>query len=258
MVENSKIEWTDHTFNPWIGCTKVSQGCANCYAETQMTRKPRWANTWGPQGSRIKTSEAYWRKPLAWNRKAEQEGRRYKVFCGSLCDVFDDRPLFHQWRTALFLKLIDETPSLDWLLLTKRPENVKGFMNDLRLGHWPENVWIGTSVENQETADRRIHHLIEIPANVLFLSVEPLLGPIGLWAPWWDLRLINWVIVGGESGPNARVMLPGWVESIRDQCLDYDTPFFFKQWGGLRHDSGGRLLDGREWSEMPFRERLPV
>ncbi len=254
MSENSKIEWTDHTFNPWIGCTKVSPGCKHCYAEVLMTRKPRWADTWGPQGTRIRTSETYWKQPLSWNRKAEKEGRRYKVFCGSLCDVFeikDDQPELYVWRGNLF-GLIDQTPHLDWLLLTKRPENISHFYDDCH------NVWLGTSVENQEQADKRIPELLKVPAVVRFLSVEPMLGPVDLWrfgdpemgfAPKYDHRGtydfyralgwppgsteieagINWVIVGGESGPNARPMHPDWPRTIRDQCASAGVPFFMKQ-----------------------------
>lgn len=222
MTENSKIEWTDHTFNPWIGCTKVSPGCKNCYAETLMTRKPRWADTWGLQGTRLRTSEQYWKQPLAWNRKAGKEGRRYKVFCGSLCDVFeyqDSQPELSDWRGDLF-GLIKATPSLDWLLLTKRLRTTPHFV-----GSW-DNVWLGASVENQEQADTRIQLLEKNPARLHFLSCEPLLGPIDVYA---DYGCIDWVIVGGESGLNARPMDLAWARSIRDQCQTAGVPFFMKQ-----------------------------
>ena len=233
MSENSKIEWTDHTFNPWIGCTKVSPGCKNCYAETLMTRKPRWADTWGPAGKRLRTSAQYWKQPMVWNRKAEEEGRRYKVFCGSLCDVYeykDDQPEIDDWRGDLF-GLIDQTPYLDWLLLTKRPQDA----NQL-YGNW-NNVWLGASIENQATADERIPHLLRHPAAVHFLSCEPLLGPIDLCVDIeqgvgdlaMDYGRIHWVIVGGESGPNARPMNLEWARSIRDQCQAFSVPFFMKQ-----------------------------
>lgn len=272
MAENSNIEWTDHTFNPWIGCQKWSDGCKFCYADTLMTRKPRWANTWGPPATseRIRTSEANWQKPLKWNKEAERLGLRYKVFCASLADVFEGAPQVEPWRIDLF-RLIFETPNLDWLILTKRPENVIPFMD---WACWPEtgcalfgpdddlppNVWIGTSIENQEQAEKRIPALVEIPAYIHFLSIEPLLGEINIEqylkcsiVPGpeidWKLgtilpdppppkprgaRLINnidWVIVGGESGPNARPMHPYWATSIRDQCQVARIPFFFKQWG---------------------------
>ena len=231
MAENSKIEWTDATWNPWIGCVKVSPGCKNCYAETWANRYPRWANTWGPQGKRVKTSDANWKKPFAWDRKAEQEGRRYKVFCGSLCDICeykDDQPELDDWRGDLF-GVIDQTPYLDWLLLTKRPEDAP-----YAVPAW-DNVWWGTSVENQEQADKRIPALLKIPARVRFLSCEPLLGPIDLGFPmisdsaWLTDQMVDWVIVGGESGPNRRPIDLDWARSIRDQCQAAGVPFFMKQ-----------------------------
>ena len=244
MGENTKIEWCDHTWNGWIGCTKVSDGCKHCYAETLMDKRYGRVE-WGPQGTRQRTSEANWRKPEVWNRRAKAEGRRYKVFCASLADVFEDRPELIPWRADLF-RLIDETPNLDWLVLTKRPELVNQFLRDvLNEASFPPNVWIGTSVEDQKTADERIPHLLSIPASVRFLSMEPLLGAVdltkyqpfchtlddyqaarGILSSW-----ISWVIVGGDSGPHARPMHPDWVRSIRDQCVDAGVPFFFKQWG---------------------------
>ena len=229
MGENSKIEWTDHTFNPWVGCTKVSAGCKNCYAESLMTRKPRWADTWGPQGKRIRTSKANWRKPFIWNSQAEQDGKRYKVFCGSLCDICeykDDQPELDDWRGDLF-GIIDQTPMLDWLLLTKRPEDAP-----YAVPAW-DNVWWGISVENQEQANKRIPELLKVPARIRFLSCEPLLGPVNLQIDYW-LTGIDWVIVGGESGPNRRPMDLGWARSIRDQCQAAGIPFFGKQWDKVR------------------------
>lgn len=267
MAENSKIEWTDHTFNPWIGCAKVSDGCKHCYAETLMHRYGKVK--WGPQGTRQRTSEANWRKPLQWNRQAEKEGRRYRVFCASLADVFEDRPELVEWRNDL-LGLIEDTPNLDWLLLTKRPENINRMIADLRGDcEWlswngakeRHNIWIGTSVEDQKAADERIPHLLNIPARVRFLSCEPLLGPVDLgmirtgrnydcppegnesYDPLGNIYDgdeivgisfepgIHWVIAGGESGPKARPMHPEWARSLRDQCQDAGVPFLFKQWG---------------------------
>jgi len=240
-MENSKIEWCDHTFNPWIGCTKVSPGCANCYAEMLMDKRFGQVE-WGPTGIRKRTSKANWRKPLTWNGKAKREGRRYRVFCASLADVFEDRPELDGWRTD-FLWMAEDTPNLNWLLLTKRPENVTRMMpRRLRwFAGWPDNIWIGASIENQEQADKRIPELRRIPARVRFLNVEPLLGPVDLdeWLmpneshPSHGIlagdSLLDWVIVGGESGPNARPMQSDWVRSIRDQCQEADIPFFFKQ-----------------------------
>lgn len=265
MAENSKIEWTDHTFNPWIGCTKVSDGCKNCYAEALMDKRYGRVE-WGPTGQRVRTSAANWKKPLAWNRKAEKAGKRALVLCASLADVFEDKPdqpELEEWRFDL-LRLIVATPYLDWLLLTKRIEKVRGMVPWFKApgtfgelpyagGGFPENVWIGTSVENQEQANKRIPELLKIPAAVRFLSMEPLLGPVDLnnsipglsrsalqgandngthaFTDYPDAPKVSWVIVGGESGSQARPMHPDWVRSLRDQCVGADTPFFFKQWG---------------------------
>lgn len=261
-MENSKIEWTDHTFNPWIGCTKVSDGCKHCYAEAQQDKRYGRVQ-WGPQGKRIRTAAANWRKPLKWDREAKAAGKRARVFCSSLADVFEekpDQPEIDEWRSDLF-ELISSTPNLDWLLLTKRPENVRKAWHWELMGY-PPNVWIGTSVENQEQADKRIPALLEIPAAVRFLSMEPLLGQVYID----QLPRIDWVIVGGESGQNARPMHPYWARYIRNQCQAVGVPFFFKQWGEWqpRHTlngekmfrvgkhAAGRLLDGHEWNEFPL------
>lgn len=254
MGKNSAIEWTHHTFNPWLGCAKVSPGCANCYAETLMDKRMGRVQ-WGVDGTRVRTSDAYWRQPLKWNREAWKIGRR-RVFCASLADVFEDRPELSPWRTDLFA-LINATPHLDWLLLTKRPENV------IEMVVWeapgcklPDNAWIGVSVENQEQADKRIPLLLTIPARVRFLSMEPLLGPVDLaeqghgWLFVDELANgkrtgIHWVIVGGESGPHARPMHPDWARAIRDQCQAAGVLFFFKQWG--EHiPRGQQMADGME------------
>ena len=270
MGENSKIEWTDHTFNPWIGCTKVSPGCQHCYAESLAARFGK--AEWGPTAQRVQTSEAYWRKPLGWARKAKAEGVRRRVFCASLADVFEDREELAPWRRDLF-RLIEETPRLDWLLLTKRPENVNAMIEAHSYasdaGLWlsvNDHVWIGTSVENQEQAERRIPRLLDMPAKLRFLSCEPLLGPVDL-VPFLQ-KGIDWVIVGGESGPQARWMMPDWVRQVQADCEDANVPFFFKQWGEWAPPAGGewqfepemvkvgkkaagRLLDGRTWDEVP-------
>lgn len=175
MGRESKISWTHSTFNPWIGCTKVSAGCAHCYAEATMDT--RWGRVkWGDNGTRSKTSEKYWRDPIRWNADAIAARERRRVFCASLADVFEDRDELIPWRSEL-MDLIIATPQLDWLLLTKRPENI-----DRMVGGWTNrhNVWLGTSVENQETANERIPKLMQCGAAVLFLSCEPLLGPIDL------------------------------------------------------------------------------
>lgn len=246
MGKTTEIAWCDATFNPWLGCSKISAGCANCYAETLMdTRYGRVR--WGPNGTRVATSAAYWKQPRAWNAEAQRTDVRRSVFCGSLCDVFEDRHDTNAWRVSL-LELIELTHGLDWLLLTKRPENVVRLIQQAAgrsvQSFFERNphVWIGTSVEDQAAADRRIPHLLEIPAPVRFLSMEPLLGPVNLNS-WLvaDMRAdgggvarlnqLHWVIVGGESGQKARPMHPEWARSIRDQCRAAGVPFFFKQWG---------------------------
>lgn len=213
MGENTKTEWAHHTFNPWLGCTKLSAACDHCYAET-------WADRFGLSelwaGKRRRTSAANWLKPLGWNRRAEAEGRRYRVFCASLADVFDNQvPV--SWREDLWA-LIERTPNLDWLLLTMRPQNiVKMLPADWGAG-WP-NVWLGTTVENQQEADRRIPQLLSVPAQVRFLSCEPLLGPLdlrrwlviswqcsycgGYFAGRWKLHCPDCGAFGGLSGSHA-------------------------------------------------------
>jgi protein gp37 len=239
MGEISKIAWTDATFNPWIGCAKVSAGCANCYAEEMMDKRYGRVQ-WGVNGTRSRTSQANWHEPIRWNRKADGDGVRKRVFCSSLADVFEDRAELEPWRRDLFM-LIQLTPYLDWLLLTKRPENAMRMLPDRwlyacssveqRVNRIPSNVWIGTSVENQEQAEKRIPHLLQIPATVRFLSMEPLLGPVNL--RFDDVSVMpDWVIVGGESGSKARPMATEWARDICFQCKMTGTPFFMKQLGG--------------------------
>lgn len=306
MSENTKIEWCDHTFNPWEGCTKVSPGCAHCYAENRNSRfGGGTAPNWGKGAPRRRTSASNWAQPIKWNRDAIHAKaahwppsvpfERPRVFCASLADWLDDEvPI--EWLADL-LDLIRQTPHLDWLLLTKRPENWRHRIctaGDWMLLHgkvseyssfvspWlhvvpkpPANVWVGTSVEDQPRADSRIPALLRIPARVHFLSMEPLLGSVDLnssrGGTLWiggqrgcggthfhhgragevihgvlhdgdpvvphhhhDERCrkgLDWVIVGGESGPKARPMHPDWARSLRDQCAAAAVAFFFKQWG---------------------------
>lgn len=314
-------------FNPWRGCTKVSDGCKNCYAEKLSHRNPALLGEWGDKGTRVIASESMWREPLKWDKAAKAAGERHRVFCASLADVFEDRPELVAPRFRL-TELVCRTPNLDWLLLTKRPENIKKIdpsWNRLQDG-WPRNVWLGVSVENQEAADTRIPILLTIPAAVRFLSCEPLLGPVSLDCLHHDnitninalagrhginyplqgkCAKIDWVIAGGESGPNARPMHPEWARSLRDQCQSAGVAFHFKQWGELVHASefddvfegthknalpnrsdkqlrvvnlagghgfhgdgaiymkrigktaAGRLLDGREWNELPTTKATP-
>src|SRR5216684_216131 len=200
MARDSKIEWTHHTFNPWWGCTKVSPGCKYCYAETWAKRVGQ--AVWGIKAPRRELSEPYWKQPLAWNAEAARLKTRARVFCASMADVFEDRRDLDDKRTRLW-DVIARTPDLDWLLLTKRPQNVS------RLAPWgdtwPENVWLGATAENQKCLERRIAVLTGLSARVLFLSCEPLLGPLDLsrWiqgARLGEHRAFDWVIAGGESG----------------------------------------------------------
>jgi protein gp37 len=231
MGENSKIEWTDHTFNPWIGCQKVSPGCDHCYAESLATRYG-WV-TWGPHGERKRTSEANWRKPRQWAKASRSQvglypdaHRRPRVFCASLADVFDNQ-VPGDWRRDLF-DLIAATPELDWLLLTKRPENLARMFPT---GRWP-NIWLGTTCEDQERYDRRWPLLAGMSgAAVRFISYEPAIGPLRL--PPRDPQP-DWLICGGESGHGARYMEPAWAERIRDDCRGEGVAFFMKQMTGKK------------------------
>lgn len=280
MGKDSSIEWTDHTFNPWWGCAKISPGCEHCYAEAWAKRVG--AKVWGAKQDRRFFGEKHWDEPLKWNADAEAKKSRKRVFCASMADVFELRDDLDKSREQLW-DVIAETPWLDWLLLTKRPQNISA--KSPWKSDWPNNVWIGTTVEDQIRADERIPILLKIPAARRFLSCEPLLGPVDL-SPWLKQKSkgswkIDWVIAGGESGPGARAMLPGWAMQLRDQCQKAGTPFHFKQWGHWapvpapkREKSSvlkfwdevigsdifmeakgkkvaGRRLDGITWDELP-------
>ena len=337
----TKIEWTatirpdgtiepGFTFNPFRGCTKVSAGCANCYAETLSKRNPKTLGVWGPKGTRVVAAESMWKEPLKWDRKAKELGVRYRVFCASLADVFEDwqgamvdsdgvdicichecgewmsfvqqgcregceaqrlprRLTMQDVRVRLF-KLIDATPNLDWLVLTKRPENITRMMpeyhpcgrNGCEVLHIRPNVWLGTSVEDQAAADERIPHLLQVPAAVRFLSMEPLLGEVSL-SGWFDpigsscgaeaevqcgckgcqrvrefpydengFAQLDWVIVGAESGPGARRVRVNWVSSIIDQCKAASVPVFVKQLGEFPLHEDGRKLGAYDAEEGYF------
>ena len=244
MSQDSKIEWTDHTFNPWEGCQRVGPGCDHCYAETRNARySGGQAINWGPSAPRRRTSVSNWNLPRRWNAQAEafqaQHGRRQRVFCASLADVFDNA-VSREWRDDLAALILD-TPDLDWLLLTKRIGNAGAMLGEMFLDGPPANVWLGATVVNQAEADRDILKLLRIPASVRFLSMEPLLGPVsfeGFFANPSNiadgtnaLEELDWVIAGGESGPGARPTHPNWHRELRDQCEAVGTPFLFKQWG---------------------------
>lgn len=233
MTEDTKISWCDSTFNPWIGCSKVGPGCDNCYAESMMDHRLHVAK-WGPGNPRTRTSEKNWRDPLKWEREHEQffaeHGRRRRVFCSSLADVFDNE-VDPKWRSDLF-DLIDATPHLDWLLLTKRIGNVRYMIPDRWSISLPPHVWLGITVVNQEEADRDVYKLLTIKAHTRFLSMEPLLGDIDMAQAHKSkehLPRIDWGIVGTESGHNRRVAKLECVQSIVDQFQFVGVPIFVKQ-----------------------------
>lgn len=330
MAETTNINWCDSTFNAWIGCARISAGCERCYAESDQDNF-RGRVKWGIHGTRSVTSYTYWRQALKWNRDAEKEGKRRSVFCSSLSDVFekwdgqvidhkqnplwwseygnyfdaDDIPTFSHHTEKKdgdvpltlniirkeLCKLIERTPWLDWLFLTKRTDLVMGMVPEHWKEKFPDNVWMGTTLEQQKE-DWRIDYLKKIPARIRFLSCEPLVSVV-------DLKLkgitgISWVICGGESGSGARPMHINWARTLRDQCKEANIPFLFKQWGewiscdktielhsapknkcgfwdfGVFNEGGhsnaivdssnmvrvgkhnaGRLLDGKEHNEFP-------
>lgn len=223
MGEQTGIAWTDHTHNPWRGCTKISSGCENCYAEVLAKRNPDVLGVWGNKGKRVSAAESYWNQPLSWNGKALRDGVRRSVFCGSLMDFFEDRPEVEQLRLRA-LGLMSKTKQLDWLLLTKRPGNIIPVLARAKL---PDNVRLGTTVEDQ-MATSRVEKLLEAASRFkvgTFLSVEPLIGPVKLPR----VADVGWVIVGCESGPNRRPCDPAWVRGIVDDCRAAGTPVFVKQ-----------------------------
>lgn len=263
MALHSAIEWTDHTFNPWIGCTRVSPGCVHCYAESFSKRFNK--AEWGPTAARVKTSENYWKQPLKWNketwfeceecgwrgarRDAEKHEHsnfmrptRQRVFCASMADVFEDNKQVANWRGEL-MQLIEAPPNLDWLLLTKRPERIfslgtdaVGEIFDLWLERNP-NVWLGATVESQEYFEPRVSALLSNGAAVNFISVEPMIAQVSLphnGPVQWADRL-DWVICGGESGAGCRPMEVEWARDLLRDCRMGGVKFFMKQLGGHPH-----------------------
>jgi protein gp37 len=249
MGANSRIEWTDHTFNPWMGCSKVSPACDGCYAEALMDLRYGKVQ-WGPHGERVRTAPANWKQPVKWNKEAAAAGTRPRVFCASLADVFDNQ-VPPEWRADLFA-LIRATPNLIWLLLTKRPQNIVKMVAAID-GGLPPNAALGTSVEDQVRFDLNVPALrkakqLTSPAFA-FLSCEPLLGPlVGM------LHDIDWVIAGGETDQGkhkARPSNPDWIRSLRDQSAAAGAAFHFKQWGEYAPnwfmDDDGQKIEGSEW-----------
>lgn len=282
MSDITGIQWTDHTFNPWWGCSRVSPACRFCYADRDAQRYG--FKVWRRHGPRRMLSEANWQRPLKWNRDAGRAGVPAKVFCASMADVFEGHPDVTEARKRLW-GVIEATPWLRWQLLTKRPENVAGMVpwGD----SWPSWVWLGTSVENQRFAEERIPVLMDVPAQVRFLSCEPLLGPVDLTAwlgqMWkcqacgfmqgqhtgsahcgqcrtrnWPLPVlsVDWVIAGGESGPKARPTDIEWLRSLLSQCAYEYVPFFFKQTGQPLARLLGIPGKGGHWDDLPAEFRV--
>lgn len=296
MGKDSKISWCTHSANFWWGCFKISDGCRFCYAET-------WANRWGksiwgpPSTTQREYKKAAWRDVPKWNKEAKASGVRARVFVQSMSDFFEEHPQVIEWRRDA-LKLMLNCENLDFQILTKRPENIMRHVEEAgksllklaqykegkRLLQWvrhgaeyaPDNFWLGTSVENQEQADKRIPHLLQVPAKVRFLNCEPLLGPLDLsqwlgvfyseyyqrwevdergsiFGKWWP----DWIICGAESGHGARPMQLDWVRSLRDQCVGANVPFFFKQMIVDGKKVELPELDGQVWAQMPTAEAQP-
>lgn len=236
MGDTTAIGWTHHTFNPVLGCMKVSDGCKYCYAEKQVTTVMHRTGLWGPAKTthRARTSDANWQKPRRWNRDAEEAGVADRVFCASLADVFEEHPDWVEPRRDLF-QLIRETPYLWWQLLTKRPENLWRMLPPDWGDGWA-NVWLGTSIESMDVA-ARADYLRAVPSVVRFISYEPALGSLAAL----DLTGIDWLIYGGESGPHYRADDPDWVVEIRDRCAANGIAFFDKQKCGPRTEMGPAL-----------------
>lgn len=225
------IEWTDRTWNPVTGCTKVSPGCDNCYAE-RITRR------FGGSFDRVTLHPDRLHAPLSWRKPSS-------VFVNSMSDLFHSETVPFEFVDRVF-DVMRRCPQHVFQILTKRPSRMKHYRRE-----WPANVWAGTSIESQDYV-WRVDQLRMVEAKVKFLSIEPLIGRIYNL----DLTDIDWVIVGGESGPGHRPIDPTWVRDLRDQCVSEEVPFFFKQWGGLRSKSHGRLLDGKLWDQMPVTPKV--
>lgn len=251
MGENTGISWADYTFNIAWGCSKVSPGCKNCYAETLSKRFGR--DCFG-NSPRVTMGKPYWRNPIRWNRDALERDERPRVFCSSMCDVFEDHPVIDQERERLW-RLIRETPRLDWLLLTKRADRIQECLPAEWGTCWDTtyaNVWLGVSIESMDYEDRA-DLLVGIPAAVRFVSYEPVLGPLdGL-----DLEGIDWLIYGGESGPGRRDADEGlsWARTLRERCRVAGTAFWFKQVSALKPGTGEDALGGHPTKELPWWQR---
>lgn len=263
MGENTAISWAHHTFSPWWGCEKVSPACDNCYAEAWADRMK--FSVWGKDAPRRFFGDNHWREPVRWNKKAEKQGERHRVFCASMADVFEARKDLDPWREKLWA-LIEATPHLDWMLLTKRPENLMDMLPARwTVGEKPErpNVWLGVTAENQRRADERLPQLFAVPAAVYWVSAEPLLGPIDFGRHFsyevetgqlsgGSVHGVDWIIVGGESGQGARRMDPAWARDILRQCREAGAKYHFKQKGEiLARELGCKDKAGKDPAEWP-------
>lgn len=245
MGKETKIAWTDHTFNPWMGCEKVSEGCRNCYAAT-FTKNRMGLQLWGKAAPRQVTTTP-WRNVRQWNKQAEADGVIRRVFCASLCDVFEDHPIAEQTRPAVW-DIIRESQSLDFQLLTKRPQRIADCLPDDWGDGW-DNVWLGTSIEDMRVA-KRADYLRQVPARVRFISYEPALGSLNDL----DLAGLHWIIYGGESGPGYRPEDKQWARDMRDRCRDAGVAFYHKQSAAPRTEMGIDL-DGEIIREYPRQAR---
>lgn len=246
MGETTDISWADKTFNPWIGCTNISPACDHCYAES-LAKRWNWVE-WGAGKKRKRTSEANWHKPMVWERKAQSNGTRPRVFCASLAD-WADPEVEEDWRRDLF-QVISVTPHLEWLLLSKRHALVRGFL--LQYAKGLRNIRVGMTVEDNDFAKLRLSrlHMLKQDGWPTFVSYEPALGPVE-WDRWLDKTqhgCVDWLIAGGESGRDYRKPEAEWFQDARDACQRHGVPFHFKQWGAM---ASGAVLHGREYYEFP-------
>ena len=235
MAQATSIEWTEATWNPVTGCTKVSPGCKHCYAERMARRLQAMGQPRYTEGFRVTLQEDLVEMPLHWRKPR-------MIFVNSMSDLFHE-----EVPVEFILRVFETMRQASWhtfQVLTKRADRLHALRESLP---WPDNVWMGVSIESERTLWRK-PRLTAVPAAVRFLSLEPLLGPL----PSLDLEAIHWVIVGGESGPGARPMAAEWVRDIRRRCFDQKVAFFFKQWGGPRKSRQGRELDGRTWDQLPL------
>lgn len=247
MGKTTGISWTDHTFNPWWGCVKVSPACDHCYAETWAVDR-MGHEVWGKDAPRRFFGDKHWNEPVIWNKQAKAAGVRRRVFCASMADVFEKRDDLNGPRERLW-NLIEDTPHLDWLLLTKRPQEIGNMIPDVWLGRPRPNAWFGVTVESEREARRRLEWLRLIPNVMPWVSYEPALGPVN-WRPY--LHFLKWIIFGGESGTNPRKSEAAWASNTLAQCREFGRAFFNKQAGNLlAREWGCKNKEGKDPNEWP-------